>query len=190
MPRIVNAEDETNHGSSERGQLLLSQFDMPGDGNVFAVSTGQPMFKHLQLYGVDGEPFYFWNCLGQMGENLHEGVRPAIKEAIDEGEHVYIFNKPEDVMEDIESSHSSTPGEIISLYGCAMTLYEHHYGSDSIEFGRLCWANAEFCRKTGNDDAFRGYGEMGSEIIKEHLGDEHPEVVSMMKQLKQQLDLF
>ena len=190
MPQIVDVEDEGNHGSSERGNLILSQIEMPDECDVFAVSIEQPMFKHLQLYGVDGEPFYFWNCFGQMGENLHEGFRPAIKEAIDAGEHVYIFNRPEDVLEDIESAHNSTLGEIISLYGCAMTLYEHHYGSDSLEFGRICWANAKFCRKTGDDDAFRGYGEMGSEIIKEHLGDEHPEVVSMKQQLKQQLDLF
>ena len=103
MPRIVNTEDKTNHGSSERGHLLLSQFDMPDDGNVFAVSLEQPMFKHLQLYFVYAEAFCFWNCMGQMGENLYEGFRPAIKEAIDEGSHVYVFSKPEDVLEDIGS---------------------------------------------------------------------------------------
>jgi hypothetical protein len=190
MPRIVNVEDEVNYGNFERGHLLLSQFVMPDECNVFAVSLEQPMFKHLQLYGVDCEPNYFWNCLGEMGKTLHEGCKPAIKEAMEAGEHVYAFNRPEDVLEDIETAKNPTPSEIMSLYGCAMTLYEYHYGSDSLQFGRTCWANAEFLRSIGNEDAFRGYGEMASEIIKAHLGDEHPELISMTQRLKQQLNFF
>lgn len=189
MPRIIK-EEESDHDSSESDYILLSQFDLPDGGNVFAVSTEQPMFKHLQLYGVDGESHYFWNCLGQMGENLHEGCKPAIEEAMDAGEHVYVFNSPEDVLSDIESSQGSNSSEIVSLYGCAMTLYEHHHGSESIEFGRVCWANAEFLKIIGKDKAFRDYGGMALEIVKEHLSDEHPEVVAMQKDLKPQLELF
>ena len=88
MPRIVDSSQEANIANLNGDFIELSLFEMSEHGNVFAVGLDQPMLKVLQLYGEDGAPFYFWNCMGPMGENLHEGCRPAISEALNEGDHV------------------------------------------------------------------------------------------------------
>jgi len=191
MSRIVDSDQEASGASADGDQLELSSFEMSETRQVFAVGVQQPMFKHLQLYGYDGGPCYFWNCMGRMGANLHEGHQPAIREALGEGDHVYAFDQPEEAFAAAQATQDhATPAETISLYGCAMTLYEDCYGSESLEFGRVCWAQAEFARLDGNDAAFRGYGGMALEIFELQLGAGHAETVAVSQQLQQQLQLF
>ena len=191
MSRIVDSVQEANSASSNGDHLELSSFEMSKKMHVFAVGLQQPMFKHLQLYGFDGGPCYFWNCMGQMGSTLHEGHQPAIREALGEGGHVYVFDSPEEALLAAQSTQDhATPAETISLYGCAVTLYEDCYGSESLEFGRVCWSQAEFAKLDGNDGAYRGYGGMALEIFKKQLGVDHPETIAVSQHLQQQLQLF
>lgn len=191
MSRIVDSVQGANSAGFNDDHLELSHFEMSEKSHVFAVGLQQPMFKHLQRYGFDGGPCYFWNCLGQMGSTLHEGHRSAVREALGEGEHVYVFDQPEEALSAAQSAQAhATEAETISLYGCAMTLYEDCYGPESLEFGRVCWSQAEFARLGGNDGAYRGYGGMALEIFEKQLGADHPETVAMSQQLQHQLPLF
>jgi hypothetical protein len=125
--------------------------------------------------------------MGKMGENLHEGHQPAILVAIGEGAHVYVFDKPEEAFSAAQSTQDHpTLAETISLYGCAMTLYEDYYGPESLEFGWVCWSQAEFARLNGNDVAYRGYGGMALEIFEQQLEADHAETIAVSQQLQQE----